>query len=98
MLSRFSSAAYVLDKDGTLVNEGVAIPGAPEFLDRIRVAGTVCLAALAWTSTYRRISWRNHSKWWRSADIFFRLLASAGVGTGVSFVLLNSLPYPLTDP
>ena len=43
MLSRFSSAAYVLDKDGTLVNEGVAIPGAPEFLDRIRVAGTVCL-------------------------------------------------------
>lgn len=39
MFARFvssSSPAYVFDKDGTLVNEGTAIPGATEFLEYVK--------------------------------------------------------------
>jgi ribonucleotide monophosphatase NagD (HAD superfamily) len=39
MFARFltsSSPAYVFDKDGTLVNEGTAIPGASEFLQNVK--------------------------------------------------------------
>lgn len=35
-----SSAAYVFDKDGTLVNEGTAIPGVSEFLENVKRRGT----------------------------------------------------------
>lgn len=43
MFARFvssSSPAYVFDKDGTLVNEGTAIPGASEFLGHVKGRGT----------------------------------------------------------
>lgn len=43
MFERFltsSSPAYVFDKDGTLVNEGVVIPGASGFLSHVKRSGT----------------------------------------------------------
>ncbi len=48
-------AAYLLDLDGTLYQEGVAIPGAVELLHRLRRAGTPFRLLTNTTSRSRRL-------------------------------------------